>query len=245
MSRRRALAVTCCILIVAGACSPALSTIHAEDQPAVPDTAYRVYNAMLDLMQFPKKDLHMLIADTTLNFRCGEDSGTPVLMNGCSGMRLPPSEPGDIMQLLQKSWPDMETATWENFLEQNADSAKLHDAFSTSWKHKVADLKDSRTGEWASPDLVVFFSSVGFNMKRTEAVVYCLTFSYMDNVPTEGDYFLFRADNGEWKPKGRVTYIQFDSSSDNRAVAMLTQNRFAILPAALRRPETSFPFCRT
>ncbi len=219
MSPRRPLVITCWFLIVIGAYGPALSSILADDQPAVSEQGYRVYNALLNLMQFQKKDIHMLIADTTLNFKCGEDSGAPILMNGCGGMRMPPDEPSDIMRLLQKNWPTMETATWEDFAKQNAESAKLQDAFSTSWKHSVAAFGGPLPREWASPDLVIFLSRVGFNMNQTEAVVYCLTFSYMDKVPTEGDYFFFRTDAGEWKPKGRLTYVQTDPSSNDQSVA--------------------------
>ncbi|GEM_PF-3174974 len=219
MSPRRALAIASCFFIVIVAYGPALSTILAHEQPVVSELEYRVYNATLDLMQFEKKDVHVLIAETTLNFKCGGDSGNPVLMNGCSGMRMPPDEPKDVGQLLQRNWPNMETATWDDFAKQNADSAKLRDAFSTSWKHKLAALDVSLPGEWAAPDLTIFLSRVGFNTNRTEAVVYSLTFSYMDSVPTEGDYFIFRTDAGEWKPKGRVTYLQMDPSSDKRTVA--------------------------
>lgn len=221
MSSRRVLVVTCWLFIVIGACGPGVSTILADDPPAVSELDYPVYNALLDLMQFQKKDIRMLIADTTLNFECGVNSGNPVLMNGyCSGMRIPPDEPNDIMQILQRNWPAMETATWEDFAKQSADSARLHDDFSTSWKHKVAASaldasrsKEWASGAWASPDLTIFFSRVGFNTHRTEAVVYCLTFSYVDEVPTEGDYFMFRTDAEGWKPQGRVTYIQKDGNN--------------------------------
>jgi hypothetical protein len=215
---QRILVIACWFFITIGAC-PVLSTPLANTLPAVSEPEYRVYNAMLGLMQFQKKDLHMLIAGTTLNFKCGGDSGNPVLMNGCSGMRMPPEKLSDVMRLLQENWPSMETASWEDFAKENADSATLRDNFSTAWKHKVAPLDIPLSGEWASPDVTIFLSRVGFNVNQTEAVVYCLTFSYMDNVFTEGDYFIFRTDRGEWQPKGRVTYVKMDSSSNDRTDA--------------------------
>ena len=61
------------------------------------------------------------------------------------------------------------------------------------------------------PGPAIFLSQVGFNQKKTQAIVYVLIFSYMDQITTAGDYFIFHLKkSGHWEPKGRVTYISFD-----------------------------------
>lgn len=55
---------------------------------------------------------------------------------------------------------------------------------------------------------MLFLSRVGFNKKKTEAVVYMLVFSYLASGGTGGQYFLLRTDTtGQWKPNGRLTYF--------------------------------------
>ncbi len=84
----------------------------------------------------------------------------------------------------------------------------MQEPIATPWKHKLIYPGDPPSKDWDSPNLTVFLSRVGFNQKKTEAVVYVLTFSYMDQVDTGGDYFLFRiGKSGHWEPNGHVTYF--------------------------------------
>ena len=60
---------------------------------------YQVYDAVLDLMQFPVQNPHIVIADTTLNSGCGDKSNNPVRMNDC-GIWSPESSAKELGTLL-------------------------------------------------------------------------------------------------------------------------------------------------
>jgi hypothetical protein len=192
-----------------------LASAQAPNRSAVSEDDYRVYNAVLDLMQFPKNDVHVVISDATLNFKCGGESGNPTLANGCSFLAIPPDTADQIRELLRKKWPDLAKSTWADFQEKNNEGAKLTDSFVTPWKHRLvgADIHDDGAKEWDSPDMELFLSRVGFNVQKSEAVVYVLSFSYMDQVPTGGDYFLFRLnEQKKWQPNGRIRYFDQEQS---------------------------------
>jgi hypothetical protein len=180
---------------------------------------YRVYNTVLDNMQFPQENVHVLIFNKTLDFSCNESDGLP-LANDCSFLAVPPNTPTQVKELLQSSWPHMEPSTWGDFEKENATSAGLQDSLNTSWKHKLdgTDIVDKGGKEWSSPDFELFFSRVGFDSKKTEAMVYVLLFSYVDNVHSAGDYFRFRLNKkGQWEINGRVRYFETDPAQSKDA----------------------------
>ena len=176
---------------------------------------YKVYEAVLDLMdQIPKDDPHVTIFNITLNDKC--DAGAPLpLANGCSFLAIKPDTMADVKKVLRTGWKDMEASTWSDFQAKATTSLRLHDPIVTPWKHKlVGPADDPLPEEWQSPDLTLFLSRVGFNKAHTEAIVYVLTFSYMDQVRSGGDYFLFRIDkSGKWTPNGRINYFRTEQHS--------------------------------
>ncbi|SRR5208337_112225 len=182
----------------------------AQNHPDAPSEEYKIYEAVLGLMDhIPKDNPRVNIYNTTLNGKCGEvtENATP-LANRCSFLWVKPQTVKDVTQLLQSEWPDMEKATWADFGEKNAESVRLHEPIVTPWKHTLTGPDDGASKDSNSPDLIIFLSRVGFNSKKTEAVVYVLTFSYLDQVKTGGDYFLFRIDKtNHWTPAGRVRYF--------------------------------------
>ena len=165
----------------------------------------------------PKANAHVLIIGTTLNFRCGQDSGNPIVLNGCGGMVMPPDTTEQVHELLRQNWPHLENSTWEDLEKQNSRSSKLRDSFETSWKHKLVgqDAPDEASKEWDSPDCAFYLSRVGLNEKKTEAVLFVFFASYMKGVPSTGDYFLLRINKTrEWKLEGRVQYFVSDQPSN-------------------------------
>lgn len=194
------------IMVLAGAISPTL----AQQQPDASPDEYRVYEAVFNLIDhIPAKDPHVTIFRATLNSKCGEDAYPAPLADGCTFLWIKPDTPDSVKQRLHEESEGMENSTWSDFEAKNATSINLHEPIATPWKHKLvsAGEKDAAK-EWASPDLTFFLSRVGFNKTKTEAIVYVLMFSYMDQVSTEGDYFLFRMDKkGHWEASGRVTYF--------------------------------------
>lgn len=189
-----------------------LLPVWAQNPIEASPEEYRVYEAVFGLMDpIPKEDLHVTVFSVTLNSKCGEDAYPNPLANGCTFLWMKPDTANSVKQLLRGEWADLENATWTDFEMENAASVHLHEPISTPWKHKLIGPGDDPSKDWESPDPTIFLSRVGFNQKRTQAVVYVLIFSYVDQVATTGDYFLFRKDKtGQWKPSGRVTYFTKD-----------------------------------
>ena len=212
VKRRMRIAYSGVAALLLIACAYMVSALPAETQTEISAEEYQVYNAVLGLIQLPKEDAHVVINDKTLNLQCGEKSENPVLLNGCSPMRVSNESLEEIKDFLGDNWPDLNKFTAHDFSKKNQVSARIRDRISTPWKHLLVgdDIKASELKEWDSPDMAFFASRVGFNPQNTEAIIYLLDFSYIENVPTEGDYFLFRRVGKEWQPKGRITYFQKD-----------------------------------
>lgn len=203
--------LTLFIIIVATLPSP----LAAADTDDVTATDYNVYDAVLNVVHFPQ-DAPAAIYDKTLNFKCGMDSGNPIYFNGCSGMIMPPDTPKTINQILRQSWPKMEQETWDDFERVNAKSTKLQDHFNTLLKHDVVgeDISRSDIKKQDSHGGTFFFSRVGFNSKRTEAIVFVVLASNTERVPWTGNYFLVRLDESkDWKLSGRVQYLESDADA--------------------------------
>lgn len=191
---------------------------HAQNQLEPSADENGVYEAVLGLMDhFPIEDPHVTIFGVTLNSKCGEAADPLPLANGCTFLWIKPDTASTVKKILHEEWGDLENSTWSDFEAKNAASVRLKEPLATPWKHKLIFPEDQPSKEWDSPNLTIFLSRVGFNQKKSEAVVYVLIFSYMDQVETAGDYFLFRiGKNGHWEPNGRVTYFSKgkDSSSN-------------------------------
>jgi hypothetical protein len=183
--------------------------VKAQNQRESSSDENRVYEAVLGLMDhFPIEDPHVTIFGMTLNSKCGEEANPSPLANGCTFLWIKPDAANSVKRLLHEEWPDLENSTWSDFEAKNAASVRLQEPIATPWKHKLIFPGDEPSKDWNSPNLTIFLSRVGFNQKKTEAVVYVLIFSYMDQVKTAGDYFLFRIGTaGRWEPNGRVTYF--------------------------------------
>ncbi len=202
-------------IVIFGAISLPVSSQNASE---VSSDEYRVYEAVLGLMDhIPKEEPHVTLFSVTLNSKCGEDGFPVPLANGCTFLWIKPDTAITVKRLLRTEWTDMENSTWSDFEEKNAASVRLHEPISTPWKHKLIGPGDEPSKDWESPDLSIFLSRVGFSQKKTEAVVYVLIFSYMNQVSTAGDYFLFRVDKtGHWKPAGRVNYFTKDKDQSSQ-----------------------------
>jgi len=212
---RQAMAAT---FLCAFFCSPAWSAAgiaHAQEQPTTEE--YRVYEAALKLMDStPKADLHVVIYDRTLSETCDAGGENPVLANGCTFFWVKPDTSDDVEQKLRARFHGLERSTWKNFKTSNAASITLHDPLSTPWKHRFTGTSTPVDGskEWDSPDMTIFLSRVGFNSKKTEAIVYVLAFSYLDRTATTGDYLRFRAGPDKtWILAGRVSYLMRDDNA--------------------------------
>lgn len=184
--------------------------LRASASDDVEPEEYGIYSAVLSDAPL-RKDARVLIHNETLNFRCGGDSGNPILLNGCSGMIIPPDTPEQVGESLRRNWPKLAATVWSEFERRNAKSAKLRDAFLTPYAHELAgpDLPGDTSKEWVPPEGAFCFSRVGFNPPKTAAVVFVFFASYVDGVPSTGNYFLLGADPVKrWKLDGRFEYFK-------------------------------------
>jgi hypothetical protein len=187
-------------------------TASLRDPHGAVADVYGVYDTVLDGVKFPQKDTNATIYNKTLNTKCGENSGNPVLINGCGGIAMPPDGLEEVHDLLKSSLSQFSRSTWEDFKVNNQSSTEVQDKFHTTMKHKLIG-KD--LPEEVSPDYTFFFSQPGFNKDKTEALVFVLMFSYMESVPSSGDYFLIHLDSETktWKVKDRVQYYVADKTA--------------------------------
>ena len=202
-------ALSAAVLLLA---NPAVSAqthgVTSSDDVTAED--YTIYNTVLNEVRFAKT-ADLLILDDTLDFECGTDSQQPILLNGCSPMVMPPNTPKEINQLLRQNWPDMAKQTWDNFEKVNAKSAKLRDNFLTTCKHELIgdDVAAHNSNKSDSPNGAFYFSRVGFNPSRTEAIVYAFFASYVEGVHSTGDYFLLHLNKSKkWELSARINAIE-------------------------------------
>ena len=198
----------------------------AQEQPA--NEEYRIYEAVLKLMDtIPKQDPHVAIYEHTLSSQC--EGANPVVPKGCTFLWVKPDTDEDVERNLRSRFHGLHRSTWKNFKANNASSVTLHDPIAAPWKHRftgpyaspstpTADAPEGPapaefSDEWAAPDMTIYLSRVGFDKKKTEALVYVLVFSYVDRAATTGDYLRFRlgADK-QWTLAGRVSYLKQDNS---------------------------------
>ena len=199
--------------------SPGNSSVSRNTQQSsdkIPEHFYAVYNAILAQVQVPKRDPVVGIYAQTLNLRCGEESRNPVLVNGCGGFFMPPDGIEQIHELLKQSFHGFSASTWSDFQAKNQFSIELTDEFHTAWKHEVIGKNPPESGSTSvSDDCTFFFSQPGFSEEKNEAIVFVLMFSYLDGVPSTGDYFLLRLDKAKgWQVKGRIQYYKTDGSGN-------------------------------
>jgi hypothetical protein len=187
--------------VMAAVPAEALSEVSAEE--------HEVYTAVVGPIWLPKEDAHELINDKTLNLQCGEKFENPVLLNLRSPMRVSNETPGEIVGFHCDHWPDLDKSAAHDFNQNCLENARIPDHISAPWKHLLAgdDIQDSGSKEWESRDTAIFVLRAGFHPQNAEAIIHVLAFSYIDNFPTQGDYFPFRAIGKQWQPKWRITYF--------------------------------------
>jgi hypothetical protein len=207
----------CCLALFAALEKIAIAQTPAE-APEVSADEYRVYQAILDNMQFPMDDVHVVIFNRTLKFGCGDYSSGVPLGNNCSFMTLGASTPADVTRVLKSGWGRLPDSMWNDFVRANSATANVQDSFKTSWKHRIdgQGVEKPKDKEWDSSNFTFFFSSVGFDAEKTQAMVFVLLFSYTDGVRTSGDYFRLRLNKkNEWEINGRVRYFEKQPDQSN------------------------------
>jgi hypothetical protein len=209
------------VVVMAAETAPLGRASQEKTANLVPSEDYPVYNAVLANIDFSQlkapSQIHALIVNDTLNLGCGEQSQNPIMLNGCSPMLIHPTTTDDIHKMLKDEFR-FHDATWTDLLTKNTKSLRLQDRFETLWAHGLTgtgiDPTSLSSPDWKNPDCAFYFSRVGFNEKRKEAIVFVFFASYFDRAPSSGDYFLLNQhEDGAWKIDGRMNY--FNSKKDS------------------------------
>lgn len=192
--------------------------VRGQNLPVVSSSERQIYEAIFDLMDhIPKEEPHVTVFGVTLNSKCGQAAYPAPLFNDCTFLWAKPDTAQTIERLLREELPDLKSDTWSDFVAKNQTSAVLKEPLATPWMHKLIAPGDDASKDWDSPDMTIFLSRVGFSRNQNEAVIYVLVFSYLDNISTAGDYFIFRQTrSGSWEPKGRVTYLEKEKNQSGQ-----------------------------
>ncbi len=201
------------LLLPCEAQSPPAGPLLADP---VPGEYYAIYDAILGNVKLPKKEALGGIYSKTLNLKCGEESGNPVLVNGCGGFFMPPDGIEEVHTMLRQSFVPFSPSTWDHFQATNQLSATLTDGFHTNWKHKLVGQSSPDEGsKGAQEDCLFFFSQPGVSSDGREAIVFVLMFSYIKHVPSTADYFLLRGgDSRGWRIRDRLQYYRTGGSNE-------------------------------
>lgn len=171
---------------------------------------------LFDSTNFPNRKV--IVKPRTLSFECGDKSCN--LMqgpDGCSGMReKPDQDPELVLRTMRQSMTELKATTAGDFFDKNGKCATLKNDFPVdqpylfvsddaqqAWigKQQVSQLSD----EWKAADNV-FFSQVGFNPDKTQALVY---FSIVCHEKCGWfGYLLLNKESGAWKV---VDHFQFET----------------------------------
>jgi hypothetical protein len=137
----------------------------------------------------------------TANFKCTGDSG--VKLGGCPGaMRTEKISADDVFAWLSKEFaavagPEV-LADFRAKAEFSARVAKL-----PIGQNQIIGEPPAKD-ETGHPYLLLDFSRVGFNLKKTEAIVYLASVSQADSKRSFGEYLCFRLDDNVWKIAARA-----------------------------------------
>jgi hypothetical protein len=138
----------------------------------------------------------LLIADKTLTFVCGSEGDNRFSMGGCNGLRSKDEKPSDRMAIVKRDLPELEKSTSLDFESQNVESSTIHERIPTHATYYF--FSDSALPKDWNYTHLVYFSSVGFNIERTQALLNVGIFSATDQKASKGAYFILTKQSGKW-----------------------------------------------
>jgi hypothetical protein len=171
------------------------STDIATNEKASSDELV-VYAAILDSLSQLNANSHILIADKTSTFMCGESAGNGLSIAGCNGLRNSNETPSDRMAIVKRDLPELQKDTLGEFLNANQQYVSITHKISSSANYYLFNDPE-KPKDWKY-SFLVYLSRVGFNRERTEALVNIGIFSYADSSLSEGHYVVLRKTAGKW-----------------------------------------------
>lgn len=180
-------------------------------QSALTSGEYQVYGAVLDFFAAKNIAQHPLVANRTSTFECGSPHNG-MSMGGCNGLQGSNETPQQRMRVVQRDLPDLQASTVADFESKNAKTAWVDAKVPTKRKYLMFGLShsDPIPPGWEHADFF-YFSRVGFNTTRTQALVHVSFMSGTNAADSGGKYILFRNVNGRWEREGSSAVWQLES----------------------------------
>lgn len=179
--------------------SPAKSTDRATNE-SVSSDELAVYAAILDSLSQLNANSHLLIADKTSTFACGESTGNGLSIAGCNGLRNSTETPSDRIAIVARDLPELQKDTLSEFLNANQQYVSITHKIPSSADYYLFNERDIPK-DWKY-SFLVYLSRVGFNREHTEALVNVGLFSYANSSLSEGHYVELQKLAGKWKLGG-------------------------------------------
>jgi hypothetical protein len=188
------------IFAVQNVCGQIAEPIKSFTDRATNETASSdemvVYAAILDSLSQLNANSHLLIADKTSTFACGESTGNGLSVADCNGLRNSNETPSDRMVIVTRDLPDLQKDTLREFLNANQQYVSIAHKIPSSADYYL--FNDPEIPKAWKYSFLVYLSRVGFNREHTEALVNVGLFSYADSKLSEGHYVVLRKLTGKW-----------------------------------------------
>jgi hypothetical protein len=179
-----------------------LSYFSVAQQPSTSPSAeeYAVMGAMLDGFHDAGRASHPIVADYTATFDCNSICNG-MKVSGCNGLALNDETSEQRLTIVKRDLPDLDQTTIPDFEAKNRHCSKIADKIPSQSPFFLFgnDHPQKLPAGWEKADFF-YFSRVGFNAQRTQALVNVSFMSGTDGTRSGGKYFLLRHENGKWIP---------------------------------------------
>jgi len=155
-----------------------------------------IYVAFLDSYTKLGRDSRPLIANSTATLACDKSSCDGFLMGSCNGLRTEGETPSEGMRIVKRDLDKLQPGTIDSFLKLNQNCVPIHDKIPASVRYYL--FSDPEIPKDWKYTFLVYFSRVGFNTERTQALIYVGLASSSDARDSGGNCFLFSKVGEKW-----------------------------------------------
>lgn len=151
----------------------------------------------------------VLVGARTATFACNPPEDIGLKIGGCSGMRMETETPAKRLQTVHRDIPQVTPEIVADFLEKNQRSTTITEPLPVPIPQTIwAPGSPLAGGHSNNPVFAAYFSRVGFNRDRTNALLYFATVSWTDARQSVGQYLYLERAAGSWVVKGHSSVWQ-------------------------------------
>jgi hypothetical protein len=199
MNNKAIVIVRACLLALVVSVSCVAFAQQASTEPSPEE--YRVLAAAIDGFRSARLASHPIVADHTSTFACSSGCNG-FATGGCNGLRGKDETPSDRLAIVKRDLPQLEQTTISDFKLKNEQCSEIAKRIPTGSPYILFGVSNEKLPSgWEHPDFF-YFSRVGFNPQRTQALVHISFMSGTNATTSGGKYFLLLKQNGKWDLKG-------------------------------------------